>query len=81
MNSYMLVDLFGFCHQKVGGRLCTHVSVRTVHSLTHPSAPVDTSCVPRVQKAMLSTEASWPSNVLRQVQDLTSQILIDASPV
>eukprot|EP00976_Prorocentrum_cordatum_P055163 1112780-Prorocentrum_minimum.AAC.2 len=44
--------------------------VLTDHSLSRPSLPVVSSCVPAVTKESLSTLAVWPSNVRRQLPSL-----------
>ena len=59
----------------------THSEPRTAQSLSRPSEPAETSCVPRLTKCSLSTDEVWPSSVRRQVKLLTDHTLSVMSPL
>ena len=54
--------------------------VRRFHSLTRPSEPLDSSCMPRVANVTFKTELVWPSKVRRQLRSDRAQMRTVASP-
>jgi len=60
--------------------VATTSAVFKVQSLTKPSDPLLTSCVPLVTKLILSTELVWPSNVRRHEPSAMAQTRTVVSP-